>query len=196
MDRPILFSSPMVRAILAGTKTQTRRVAKIDADCVEAHEELPGEFAPWKNGERLPTIVSPYGAAGDRLWVRENGWLRLGSSGSFDPYYYDASIDAEMAAWLKEKSHAFRRTPSIHMLRASSRITLTIADVRVERLQAISPDDAAAEGWPGPDADNSIASSYPIGWYARLWDQINGRRAPWNSDPWVWVIEFTVDKGK
>lgn len=194
MDRPILMSASMVHAVIGGTKTQTRRVLKIDADSVEPHEKFPGEFSPWKNGEKLPTILCPYGSAGDRLWVRETGWQRMGASGTFDPYYYDASVTADVATWLKERPHVFRRRPSIHMPRAASRITLKITDVRVAHLQEISPGDAEAEGWPGPDAENTIRNAYPIAWYSHLWDQINGKTAPWASNPWVWVLGFEVVK--
>lgn len=186
MDRPILFSTPMIRALLGGFKSQTRRVLKIEADSIEAHEELPGEFAPWKDGERLSTITCPYGAPGDQLYVREG--FRIEQRGDrltgkkFDVYVYRA--DSRM----RPEFDPLRYKPSIHMPRAASRITLTITETRVERLQDIKSADAAAEGWPGADDDHIN----PVSWYADLWDQINGKRHPWVSNPWVWALTFTV----
>jgi hypothetical protein len=186
VDRPILFSGPMINALLEGRKTQTRRAIKIDADCIEPHEELPGEFAPWKNGERLSTILCPYGYADCELWVRETHyvWTAGNVDGSGRRIAYRATDPDSPCTW----------TPSIHMPRWASRLTLRITDVRVERLQEISADDADAEGWPGPDEGNTIRNAYPIAWYSHLWDQINGRRQPWASNPWVWVLAFEVVK--
>lgn len=212
------MSPPMVRAVLDGTKTQTRRVLRIDADCVEPHEELPGEFAPWKHGDRLSTIVCPYGYAGCELWVRET-WAHyqtINSIRRFDGaslsevsdglagYKADGfdtieefreHVRAMSGLALEEvEINGNRWRPSIHMPRWASRITLKITDVRVERLQEISADDAEAEGWPGPDADNTIRNAYPIAWYSHLWDQINGKRFPWAANPWTWVLQFEVLK--
>ena len=123
-DRPILFSAPMVRALLAGTKTQTRRVCKLDV----------------RSGMPEPELASllrccPYGVPGDRLWVRET-WapLTVGYAYRADPVWNAPPAD--------------RWHPSIHMPRAASRITLEVTGVRVERLQDISEADVIAEGCP------------------------------------------------
>jgi hypothetical protein len=158
-NRPILFSAPMVRALLAGTKMQTRRAVKLP------HRNPLGIWEPstfggsgtFTRGKPFPEqpcvwhtrtghiVLCPYGVPGDLLWVRESGWQRMGSSGTFEPYYY-AATDSEFAEYFRHHAPRFKRRPSIHMPRWASRITLRITDVRVERLQKISETDAAAEG--------------------------------------------------
>lgn len=167
-ERPILFSAPMVRALLNGSKTQTRRIMKVQPDesdrvTVEpfyqtvvdrSGEEQPGPQifgAWWADGEC--GLKSPYGQPGDRLWVKETGWqrpertpkmMREGAD-TWAPYYFDAD-------GLSEQDHAdfkawgFKRRPSIFMPRECSRITLEVTSVRVERLNDISYEDALAEG--------------------------------------------------
>ena len=141
--RPIIFSAPMVRALLDGTKTQTRRVVKtkyIDA-------------APPVHFYRFLRESCPYGQPKDELWVRENGWERPertpkmmhDGADTWPPYQYDAvdhqgDIDYQLKEW------GWKRRPSIHMPRWASRITLEITGIRVERLQEISEADAIAEG--------------------------------------------------
>lgn len=179
-EHPMLFSAPMVRAILDGTKTQTRRIVK-PRYC----GEMPSETL-----EDLELRGSPYGQPGDRLWVRESGWeppflttrmLRDGAD-TWPRYIYDA--DDDDSAWCIE--HGWMRRPSIHMPRWASRITLEITGVRIERLQDISRGDAMAEGCPFP---NMAHGDNPRHWYAELWDSINGPGS-WDANPWVWVIEF------
>lgn len=202
-DRPILFSAPMVRAILDGTKTQTRRIVKpqpLEASPgpgIRAALYRPGDFI-WP--DKVPgcsTISckphgpdgwaeqhSPYGKAGDWLWVRET-WQMAGGDSCF--WYAATDSQADCGA-----SPVSRWRPSIHMPRRASRITLEITRVRVERLQDISEADARAEGappldphWPIPaDGRGTHASGY-----RRLWEQINGPDS-WASNPWVWVVEF------
>lgn len=229
-ERPILFSGPMVRALLDGSKTQTRRLLKpppphntvaigrwqdpgprpawwaflrdgpVDHDHPFGGAEIHGDF--W---------LCPYGQPGDRLWVRETfvqGWP-LGADGIVDQY------DAEGNA--KPKQTWYRATspdmdwcdggddcpmpvpwkPSIHMPRWASRITLEITEVRVERLQDISEQDAQAEGiafdeshqcWPdygqaAPPICNARGS------YRLLWQSINGPGS-WTANPWVWAVSF------
>lgn len=139
-ERPILFSGAMVRALLDGTKTQTRRALKVR--CQEIGERDDGSRWPWS--EHPDTAADhwhacPYGQLGDRLWVREtfgHPWRHA------QPDYFYRATDADVA------SHPDfgRWTPSIHMPRAASRILLEIVSVRVERLQDISADDCRAEG--------------------------------------------------
>lgn len=186
-ERPIIFSAPMVRAILESRKTQTRRIAKCDGN--PFHSASGAWVAMNAKKGVITEMRCPYGEMGDRLWVRESFRKIMGQSGGWIETDYRATYQHgdRMGDHLGVKP---KWMPSIHMPRAASRITLEITEVRLERLIGISADDAEAEGWPGPDDKNTIRSAYPIGWYAHLWDQINGKRHPWDSNPWVWVVCF------
>jgi len=170
--RPILFSSPMVRAILDGSKTQTRR-----------------SFAG-----TLGVTPCPYGVPGDRLWVRETfvqGHPSDAGEVRYDlPLRYWYRADGDLDMWAGEDGHAgdVPWRPSIHMPRAASRITLEITDVRVERLQAISEEDALAEGVPFVQNDPFERTARRE--FQDLWDSLNAKRAPWASNPWVWCLTF------
>jgi hypothetical protein len=181
-SRPILFSAPMVLAILDGRKTQTRRVLKgttehkgpYNPEYIEAHKNSDG----WSK-------ICPYGKVGDRLWVRET-FMHCGcedaemhADSGCDLILYRASEPNDLKVF-----EGWR--PSIHMPRWASRITLEITDVRVERLNDITVSDAIAEGYDGSVNDPVDPS---IKWYSRLWDRINVAGA-WELNPWVWVIEF------
>lgn len=191
-ERPILFSAPMVRAILDGTKTQTRRVVKpqpvtrgrVDEDCVVTIGKQTHSGPTRYMLDRLTEFGCPYGQPGDRLWVKETHAIRStgqvvyrADTTDFDP----RAADVVGGRW----------RPSIHMPRRASRITLTITDVRVERLQEISEVDAEAEGVAfmreHTDIDETLTA---VQLYAALWDSINGEGA-WSSNPWVWVVTFT-----
>ena len=210
-DRPILFSGPMVRAILAGTKTQTRRlltdrlkrypsatehldmlfrddpksrvrVAECGAVLVDTHGGIASGIAS-----------SPYGVPGVRLWVRET-FATLTGNGHRTVYRADNDPPMTGPADCPVPVLDMKWTPSIFMRRAQSRLTLTVTDVRVERLQSITEEDARAEG-----IDWTLADALAIGRggtdtaarrYAALWDSINADRAPWASNPWVWVVSF------
>ncbi|CAI8894110.1 MULTISPECIES: hypothetical protein [Pseudomonas syringae group] len=202
-ERPILFSAPMVRAILEGRKTVTRREVKVQP---RSSADI-GSFGRGQPFIRHPDVTKanpecPYGRPGDRLWVRE-AWQA------------DAQVN-EVAP--RELSHgepirypadgASRQTgcsmitlgktrPSIHMPRWVSRILLEITDVRVERLQAITYEEAAAEGvhrdsacrmWTATD-EGGTCHKYPVPAFRDLWSGINGAEN-WNANPWVWVVEF------
>lgn len=203
-ERPILMSAPMVRALLAGTKTQTRRVCKPAANlsAVVACQDP----ATYREGQRPPYITPgwfgdeegdvqffcSYGAPGDRLWVRE-AWARDDEDGAL---FYRADVGScnEADDWERNRLDGvarYRWRPSIHMPRAASRITLEITGVRVERLQDISRGDAMAEGCPFP---NMAHGADPRAWFADLWQEINGPGS-WGADPWVWVIEFQTRRG-
>ena len=202
-ERPILFSGEMVRAILDGRKTQTRRVMKVQPwpestvdvgpyhpHIVDQHGEShpgPATFgAVWDhqnvvNGGNAH-LRCPYGAPGDLLWVRET-WAQ-----------YPIELNPQPCdAWYKATSNGpptpFKWRPSIHMPRWASRITLEVKSVRVERLQDISEDDARAEGWPGPVTETGFSIASPLAWFANVWTSINAPGA-WEANPWVWVIEF------
>lgn len=201
--RPILFSAPMVRAILEGRKTQTRRVVKYFEPVDDFSEHIyPGEFVPWRCGEPQHSIHCPYGVPGERLWVRETfsystAWPKVAKWGSVNVFsdpalWYWADGNPPSGDWSKAK-------PSIHMPRWASRITLQIIDVRAERLRSISNADAEAEGppklttklsvYPGTGAAKVERELDAVSCFAHLWDDINGEGS-WNSNPWVWIIEF------
>ncbi len=184
-ERPILFSAPMVRAILAGTKTQTRRVVKDPG--------LPCATDAQQRDCIRRAIGCPYGQPGDRLWVREAWGV------------YDQGFDtAEESAFVvyradTDRPDPKRWRPSIHMPRWASRITLEITDVRVQRLQDISEADADAEVFGGgfphvvlpelfPDADAAGGLSIPE-CFRVLWESINGAGS-WETNPWVWALTF------
>lgn len=174
MERPILFSAPMVRALLDGTKTQTRRVAK-----------------PKRSIEPM-TDECRYGQPGDRLWVREawREWSDAAWHYAADGLVLPKQRDRDLAAFLAQRApltwESYRWRPSIHMPRAASRITLEVTDVRVERLHKISRGDAMAEGCPFANLQDGES---PVRWYEYLWRAINGPDS-WDANPWVWVVEF------
>lgn len=199
-ERPILFSAPMVLAILDGHKTQTRRVVKLPKKWASrfpicAPHHMKADHEVWWHGpdtERVGVAQScPYGQPGDHLWVRE----------CFSRHLYDGGVwywaDGNIADDDCEKPR-----PSIHMPRWASRITLEITDIRVERLQDITKDDIYAEGaitdewmeWRedvaniGMPSGSTIMSERDV--WERLWNSINGLKYPWDTNPWVWVVEF------
>ncbi len=213
-ERPILFSAPMVQAILNGRKTQTRRILKSrwfkisedsghlrfdpDSDSDNGRSLAGcGPFDP-KNleSQRHACSFNPYGQAGDRLWVRET-WRELGSVQRADGkigvgtnFYRNLIYRADG----HEYDGPWR--PSIYMPRKASRITLEIINIRVEQLQEITREDAAAEGMSFLDSstgrhqmcDGESAAQYM---FQTRWDSLNAKRGySWESNPWVWVIEF------
>ena len=207
--RPILFSTPMVRALLAGTKTQTRRIVKPQPLWVA------DPSVPFRTPDADPKgiIRCPYGQPGDRLWVRET-WrahkafdiAAPNELPKIDGLHYEA--DEKPRFWDYGKLR-----PSIHMPRWVSRITLEITGVRCERLHEISEADAINEGievcgvggwrnylWHGePDAPAKTVEGWPhqfsnyhldpVGSYSSLWERINGPNS-WAANPWVWVVSF------
>jgi len=207
-ERPILFSAPMVRAILDGRKTVTRRPVK--SDWIQSDRAplntAPGLFHFWCSGEH----VCPYGEPGQRLWVRETFMDLLGTgvehrpdpNGPLQRYAYRADHPPGSQSDEARKDFSLKWKPSIHMPRAACRILLEITDVRVERLQDISDEQAIAEGIePFIDFQSSGhwrryrdggTNSYvdnPVMSYASLWSEINGAGS-WEANPWVWVVEF------
>ena len=191
-EKPILMSAPMVRAILDGTKTQTRRVIKPQpVEGVYKYDGMTPTFA-WRDEINTcrpawPDVMnsySPYGQPGDRLWVREtwrdlNGVQYRADTDSHGPV--DGSADAESPNW----------RPSIFMPRALSRITLEITDVRVQRVQEISMHDAMDEGVGFPKYSQFEQGSHLVGAFRDLWESINAKRGyDWASNPWVWALTF------
>ena len=209
-ERPILFSAPMVRALLAGTKTQTRRAWREQPPAGVQVAYVPGETR------------SPYGQPGDRLWVREAHAIFI-PCGLPHRYYRTGVLKqepiSEHATASREvvyradgqdvtKPHPNNATsrwrPSIHMPRWASRILLEIVSVRVERLQAISEADAQAEGveqnttpgltlikpeWRAYGHEGTQYCTTAAASFRTLWESINGAQS-WEADPWVWVVEF------
>lgn len=200
-ERPILFKDEMIRAILEGRKTQTRRVVKPPKNVDPEHwmpEKLwDGQFNAlhWPADHAEHEILKcPYGQPGDRLWVRETF---TDEAGGIWPYL------GEHISYRADPLQPFceRWTPSIHMPRWASRISLKIASVRVERLQSISYADAQAEGVQTETADPwfyhipternvyDFAANEPQGSFRKFWESINGPGS-WAANPWVWVVEF------
>lgn len=194
-ERPILFSAPMVRALLAGAKTQTRRVAKLTH---AAHVKEPRGHRRWHPGDPDAWQACPYGVPGDRLWVRE-AWAQ--NENQLSETRMDRSIvyRADGEARALDNGHEKAWRPSIHMPRWASRITLEITDVRVQRLQEISDEDALAEGLR---SDGSLGAQCsvelpghrthhdsPKECFRLLWESIHGPGS-WEQNPWVWAITF------
>lgn len=167
-ERPILFSASMVRAVLEGRKTQTRRVIKLNSD---GRAQLYGKN--WHLSDSDAIEACPYGIVGDRLWVRE-AWAQ---DLDCEVFY---SADHQIKPSTIEKWR-----PSIFMPKSISRITLELTDVRVEHLQSITYIDAMNEG-----VNYEKGYQDPRESYQHLWDSINGKKYPWSSNPWIWVIEF------
>ena len=204
-SRPILFSAPMVRALLAGTKTQTRRVVKVQphASHNPQHAEPRSAGWVWMAHDDRPTYSfatgdfrCPYGQPGDQLWVRET-WAHHVQAQSAErdedgPFVYAADGPQALQARLASKW-----TPGIHMFRWASRITLEITAVRVERLQDISEADAQAEGIEYSERFGGYCigeaqhfnSHDPRESYWSLWETINGPGSV-ESNPWVWCLSF------
>ena len=201
-ERPILFSAPMVRALLAGTKTQTRRVlkqAKGPSLSVGIPDETPGEAElSWLYGdgpgydvhESIKLVPCPYGQPGDRLWVRE-AWRAVWSSDNEPPRSFDSSYRFWYEADAPLEDGYGKLRPSIHMPRIASRITLEVTGVRVERLRDISEADAMAEGAPWAACCAPQEGSHKAG-FAALWESINGPGS-WDANPWVWVVSFNTE---
>lgn len=220
-ERPIIFSAPMVRAILQGKKTQTRRIVKPQPPTPEQVRKLsgssfsiftdahtPGKFRVagpvWcvrRLINREPQWICPYGVAGDRLWVRET-WFDNMASDDGDTAQTPARCvyraDGEFMEQFPEDYMEGKWTPSIHMPRWASRITLEIVAVHVERLQDITEHDAEREGFErsfDPDGSEYGAElTTAVEAFEMLWHKINGADS-WNANPWVWVIEFRKLEG-
>lgn len=208
-ERPILFSAPMVRAILNGIKTQTRRVVKLKP-WHQIEERDDGAPWPWMyDGERDADhwLPCPYGQPGDRLWVRETFCPIYPQDPHYNggrPIEYDYRATYKHGDRLGDLIGVKKEwKPSIHMPRRASRITVEVTGVRVERLQDISADDAKAEGisefiggwWCEHDDAEQIAGMTPQEGYRHLWERINGPGS-WDANPWVWVVEFKRTEGE
>ncbi|HVT88313.1 MAG TPA: hypothetical protein VHD56_05640 [Tepidisphaeraceae bacterium] len=183
-ERPILFSTEMVRAVLDGRKTQTRRVVKPQPQVIgRNHEDRPVAIC---DGQ---PITCRFGLPGDRLWVRE----RWGYRKDFSPdslfnancqfaYSADGSSNHLQGKWRQSRS----------MPRIASRIILGITDIRIQRLHSIDEPAARAEGF-----DPSSSDGKPLAWFRQLWDSLSvDGQFTWDSNPWLWVIDFKMLKVK
>lgn len=215
-ERPIIFSGEMVRAILEGRKTQTRRVIKPQPEesWTDVYGPRDGELtivpyqdgsprSTWQtcwddegkcwmlwtdgSGRRMYVPHCPYGAPGERLWVRET-WA------DHDKSEVETNATRYRADLLPggKVDDRFKWRPSIHMPRLASRILLEITNVRVELVQAISHADALAEGMrEDAEPNNYGAGGRARDAFAKLWDYLNAKRGfGWDSNSWVRVIEF------
>lgn len=205
-DRPIIFNAEMVRAILDGRKTQTRRIIKLD------HERgMQNPVVRGKKGEvsyvgcRLASSLCPFGQPGDRLWVRET-FRVMGRATDVARLMYKASECNSFTESTRtvpidqcNKQSSYNWTPSIHMPRWASRITLEITGARVERLQDISDVEAMREGiqnlttasHAGFGIPGVVNAQHPTRAFQLLWESIYGADS-WQANPWVWVVEFKV----
>jgi hypothetical protein len=223
-ERPITFSTPLVKAMRAGNKTQTRRILKVPwkgrkrsmpyeplyfeqrgklmVDC--SQEEWAAGEEDWR--EAIELLRCPYGAVGDLLWVRET-WAYLTENGIRVVYRADA--DPPLSLIDKKPISPMRWNSSRFTPRAVSRITLRVMRIRIERLQAITEADAKAEGieswvtrrardFPCLSEQQTMTTGERMldcphrASFAVLWDEINGDRATWKSNPWVWAVDFEV----
>lgn len=198
-DKPILFSAPMVRAIIREIehpgegKTQTRRVLKQQPRVMPEFDEMTGSWLQFDGDEPVAETNVPY-ATGDRLWVRET-WQAHGN-GIWTIADARRRTSPNMKIVYKaDGTHSDDWWPSIHMPREFSRITLTVTNVRVQRLQQISPEDVKAEGVEIPF--HHIGDLHdPHRWkhdhFRPLWDGINGKRVgrSWRDNPWVVAVSF------
>lgn len=213
-ERPILFSYAMVKALLDGRKTQTRRVVKpqppaeaVDVGCFRSHDLATDGLWVWLDHPDMDSATPVgdefrcrYGVPGDRLWVRET-WAHVPATA----YRMSPGVqqtpnpnEPDMAAVYQAGWERSRPTwrPSIHMPRWASRLQLDVINVRIERLNDCSEDDAIAEGleWVAPgkwavDTSLAIIGDDPRAVYRELWEHINGAGS-WELNPWVWVVTF------
>ncbi|EMG7857745.1 hypothetical protein LWU76_00120 [Enterobacter hormaechei] len=206
-ERGMIFNGEMVRAILDGRKTQTRRIIK---DCTVGRDPISKFIQIGKKfigcyPEDVPELIReccPYGVPGDRIWVRET-WAEAGASAP-DLKLYRANYPAHVPTHYENVPPAedVRWTPSIHMPRWASRILLEITDVRVEQLKSISEEEARSEGVA--QLREGFWKHYQPGWtqhqlsargsFTTLWESIYGF-GEWDRNPWVWVIEFKRIEG-
>lgn len=207
-ERGMIFNGEMVRAILDGRKTQTRRPIKWkQTRFTEIGEREDGTKWPWSEDAEHACDFwhpCPFGAVGDRIWVREtfqgplvheelfeeySAYPEKFETPEYCEYAADGGVRPEYCDLDDNLRHGWR--PSIHMPRWASRILLEITDVRVERLKSISDRDALREGCSTADMKSGDCAADV---FARLWASIYGAES-WNANPWVWVIEFKRVEG-
>lgn len=218
-ERPILFSGEMISAILDGKKCQTRRVIKPQPDLrpgtmlTPMRERISTAYWHWKDEwwwqDPQPSMLAqcPYGAPGDKLWVRETwgiyseSWTDYGWEGDgivdigIQKSLPRGSMHSKYHIVYKESGYEAdegeRWKPSIFMPRWASRLTLEVVSVKVERVSEICVDDVVAEGIELDMSDSQYWRENTIGRYAELWDSLNAKRGfPFSGSPWCWAITF------
>ncbi|AVG17804.1 hypothetical protein CFN79_19090 [Chromobacterium vaccinii] len=200
-ERPIQFSADMVRALLAGAKTQTRCIVKPQPTVTEPQLR---ELDAWIDGFTLSQQVDgawqhgfvdaqcPYGEPGDRLWVQET-WRKVSAECGCSEAPCGCPKPGDIVYRATQDDGDLKWRPSIHMPRAASRILLEVTNVRIEQLQEIREADALAEGVNSCEDGLETDGYYyaPEELYSMLWTKIYGwGNDGWNANPWVWVIEF------
>jgi hypothetical protein len=191
--KPILFSTPMVQAIIDGRKTMTRRVIKQNSTALNW---IDSGFTPEFILDKGNDAIIPY-KVGDILWVRETICGFIGRNTT--QFVYKASVHSDWMEYAKEK-FGYKWTPSIHMPKEAARIFLRVMGIRAERLQDISEEDAIAEGIEIVKENVPVIPykdylgkynyySNPINSFKSLWQSINGEQS-WEHNPYVWVIAF------
>lgn len=191
-ERPILMTTENAQKCHDGTKTQTRRIMKVQPD--DDAKILMGELGAShgvayignaQSGGLVTRVQSPFGIVGDRLWVRE-AWAPCHEC----PYEIYKGQNVKNCPSCDASTSGLRWKPSLYMPRWACRTVLEITDVRVERLKDISPADALAEGVFCPDVGYAQhGDRAPVLLYGFLWESIHGTGS-WAMNPWVWVIEF------
>lgn len=211
-DKPIIFSAPMVRALLDGRKTMTRRVVKLPTKGEYVRPDMGGWaasklgggscFRIGKDGSRIPVPEQPViwnqttgtclglkYEVGDLLWVRES-FSDTRIAGLDIPYHYKADIRTKSESDDIRVAYGLKWQPSIHMPKIASRLTLEVTAVKLELLKDISRGDAMEEGCPFP---NMAKGDDPRQWFRSLWESINGPGS-WEANPWVVAVSFKVHK--
>jgi hypothetical protein len=206
MEIPILFNTEMVRAIIEGTKTQTRRVIKIDSEewystnCRATDDDTVEQYFKHRCYDEGVLVPCPYGKPGDRLWVRET-FLPIGKAGlvtaAGSSAIYATERDYYPAIQKVAKEKGIKWKSSRYMPRTAARIFLEITMVRVEQLNDITEDDAISEGIIVDEEGmecwhylrKNFSAGHPITSFETLWESLAGPGS-WDINPWVWVIEF------
>lgn len=224
-ERPILFSPAMVQAMLEGKKSQTRRIITLrefkSSDTPGYDWTFRDHRCLWHDykADRFVREKCPYGTVGDRLWVRESGWID--DEKRFFAYHSTPTLSRcaddprgvfievapeEVSSWSKDdyEKGGWKRCPSIHMPRWASRITIEVIEARVQRLQDISDEDILAEGIPeNPEGVFPQSIGWLTSWrksqFQKLWDSLSGKKpgCAWKENPFVWAVSFRrVDPAK
>lgn len=195
-ERGMIFNGEMVRAILDGRKTQTRRiVSNRHLNLIDVGSQIGECYSldcgiDHENSQSYYREHCPFGAIGDRIWVRET-WAEAGA-GAPELQIYRANYPEHVPSHYEnvQPVEEIRWTPSIHMPRWASRILLEITDVRVEKLASVSDEDAGKEGYPADPSPYGGSMDKWL-WFRQLWDGIYPEQS-FKHNPWVWVIEFKV----